>query len=171
MTKSVDWAMLLASAAELDKPLTDEQLSLWKRGLIDGNAYSWNTEYVDAAQAAIEKHDPRKLYAMMRAQIPIPAFLLPLIADLSEPTGRRPAAFTAYEDQLIREQFDRMVALRLQNPIAARKKIAAQRGVGVPRMRRCETSYATRHNPPIDPRRGGPSRAQDSADGHQGESD
>ena len=66
----------------------------------------WNAEYVDAAQAAVEKHDPGKLYAMMRAEIPIPAFLLPVIAGLSEPKGRRPAAFTALEDRVIGQHFD-----------------------------------------------------------------
>ncbi len=71
-----DWVALLARAEALDAPLSDEELALWKRGLLDGNARIWNVEYVHAVQRAVEGHDREQLDAMLAAEIPIPAFLL-----------------------------------------------------------------------------------------------
>lgn len=98
------WAELLALAEELDKPLTNEELSLWERGKLDGNARMWNVEYVHAVQRAIEGHDRELLDAMLRANIPIPDFLLRFLVP--NPQGRRPPQFTVLEDTINRQMFE-----------------------------------------------------------------
>lgn len=124
-----DWRSLLARAEALDAPMTDEELALWKRGLIDGNARMWNVEYVNAAQRAVEGRDPEQLHAMMRAEIPIPAFLLPIIASLSEPRGKRPAQFTAMDDQLNLQWVETLTRLLGKSEVEVRRELAQRRGV------------------------------------------
>lgn len=128
-TGAIDWRQLLVRAEALDAPLTDRELSLWKDGTIDGNARVWNVEYVHAAQCAVEKHDPAQLFAMMAVEIPVPAFLLPIIAKVSAPEGRRPLALTAVEDHGIRRSFERLSG----HTTAAKAKawLAKLRGVSV----------------------------------------
>lgn len=122
-----EWAALLARAEEADKPLTDEELTLWKRGLVDGNTRMWNVEYVHAVQRAIEGHDREQLEAMLRAEIPIPAFLLPFL--VAAPQGRRPAQFTALEDKINRDMFDRSVRFMNMSAVEAKRWLAGVRGI------------------------------------------
>lgn len=119
---ATDWQELLRRAEDLDRALTDEELSLWKRGIIDGNARMWNVQYVHAVQRAIEGHDRTELDAMLRAEIPIPLFLLPLI--VREPRGRRPAAFTALQDVVIRQVFDRATRFLNMSDAEAKRWLA-----------------------------------------------
>lgn len=121
-----DWAALLVRAEELDKPLTDEELSLWKRGLFDGNARMWNVEYVHAVQQAIEGHNREHLDAMLRGEIPIPPFLLPFLA--AEPQGRRPARFTALQDSNNRQMFARAISFMKMTPAEAKNWLAKKHG-------------------------------------------
>ncbi|EPZ6106361.1 hypothetical protein [Pseudomonas aeruginosa] len=130
----IEWAALLARAEKLDGPLTDEELSLWKRGLLDGNARMWNVDYVHAVQKAIEGHDREQLDAMLRAEIPIPAFLLPFLVPAHE--GRRPAQFTALEDKINREMFDRSVRFMKVSAAEAKRWIAGMRGAHVKTIER-----------------------------------
>lgn len=104
----IDWPDLLAHAQEADKPLSDEELALWKRGKIDGNARMWNVQYVHAVQRALEGNDPAEMLAMMAAEIPVPAFLLPAISLMRGPLSHAPAKFTVVNDHVIRRAFDRM---------------------------------------------------------------
>lgn len=124
-----DWPALLARAQELDAPLTAEELELWKRGIIDGNARMWNVEYVHAAQRALEGRDREQLLAMMRAEIPIPAFLLPIVASLNEPHGGRPAQFTALEDRLNLQWFEKLTRFFGRSDTEALAELAQMRGV------------------------------------------
>lgn len=121
-----EWAALLARAEELDKPLNDEELSLWKRGLLDGNTRMWNVEYVHAVQRAVEGHDREQLDAMLKAEIPIPAFLLPLLIPDSQ--GRRPAKFTALEDAINRQMFERAVGFMGMSAPEAKRWLSEVRG-------------------------------------------
>jgi hypothetical protein len=123
----VDWSDLLGRAEELDRPLSDEELSLWKRGILDGNSRMWNVQYVHAVQRAIEGHDRGELDAMLRAEIPIPAFLLPFIA--SEPQGRRPAAFTLLQDRINLRIFEHAVQFLQMSEAEAKRWLAEKRGV------------------------------------------
>lgn len=141
--QSIDWGALLERAEELDAPLTDEELSLWKRGLLDGNTRQWNVEYVHAVQRAVEGHDREELDAMLRAEIPIPSFLLPFLA--MEPVGRRPAAFTALEDKIIREMFDRrrsvsMTKADVKRWIAETRWVTSEGGKKRPSIKTIERS-------------------------------
>lgn len=124
----VDWAQMLELATELDRPLSEEELALWKRGLLDGNARMWNVDYVHATQSAIEKREPAQLMAMMNAGIPAPAFLLPAISRIAMPTGGRPIALTALEDRVIRSAFERMLALGFTES-NAKRQLAERRGL------------------------------------------
>lgn len=124
-----EWTVLLAKAEELDKPLTDEELSLWKQGLIDGNARMWNVEYVHAVQRAVEGHNRDQLDAMLKAEIPIPAFLLPLL--IPNHKGQRPARFTVLEDKINREIFDRATSFMNMSTKNAKTWVAEVRGVDV----------------------------------------
>lgn len=126
---SIDWPTLLAKAEELDKPLTPEELDLWKRRLIDGNARMWNVEYVHAAQRALEGRDREQLLAMMRAEIPIPAFLLPIVASLNEPRGGKPAQFTALDDQINLLWFEKLTRFFGRSAVEARRELAERHGV------------------------------------------
>ena len=78
--KNPDWDALMAQAREFDRPLNAEELSLWKRGVIDGNQRIYAVEYVDACHRAIEGLDPNDMVEMLRHEIPPPPFLLPVIA-------------------------------------------------------------------------------------------
>ncbi|WP_135499962.1 hypothetical protein [Pseudomonas citronellolis] len=129
-----EWTALLARAEKLDEPLTDEEFSLWKRGMLDGNARMWNVDYVHAVQRAIEGHDREQLDAMLGAEIPIPAFLLPFLIPISQ--GRRPAQFTALEDKINREMFDRSVRFMEMSAAEAKRWIAEVRGAHVKTIER-----------------------------------
>lgn len=103
-----DWSNLFKLAEAADQPLTTEELSLWQRGLIDGNARMWNVEYVHAAQAALTQRQPAQLLAMLTAEIPAPPFLLPAIAAVIEAQtkkqGGRSPKLTQGQRKHIREQ-------------------------------------------------------------------
>ncbi|EPJ9684772.1 hypothetical protein [Pseudomonas aeruginosa] len=132
--KKTEWAELLERAEKLDEPLTDEELSLWKRGLLDGNSRMWNVDYVHAVQRAIEGHDREELDAMLMAEIPIPTFLLPFLVPA--PQGRRPAQFTALEDKINREMFERSVRFLEMSPADAKRWISGVRGAHVKTIER-----------------------------------
>ena len=105
-----DWEHLVRLAMEADRPLTDEEQALWQRGLVDGNSRMWNVDYVHAAQEALEQRRPERLTAMLEAEVPVPTFLLPVIAAVirARMPGKEPR-FTLVEHNQIRELFDRMV--------------------------------------------------------------
>lgn len=144
-----DWPALLARAQELDAPLTAEELELWKRGIIDGNARMWNVQYVNAAQAAVEQRDIAQLVGMMKAEIPIPAFLLPVIASLWEPRGGRRRQLTALQDQTIRDAFEKATAHLRMSDADAKKWLAGIFGVDVVQIRRSLARTADKTPPTI----------------------
>lgn len=123
--EKVDWDHLLQQAKTADRPLSAEELSLWKRGVIDGNARMWNVEYVDACQAALEQRDSSRLLAMLDAEVPAPAFLLPIIAAVirrqSTGTGGRPPSLTELAKKNISEVYTKLLALHVdgKDPHAA----------------------------------------------------
>lgn len=126
---AIDWLALLARAEAMDADLTPEELQLWQRGLIDGNARMWNVEYVHATQCALKKHDPAQLLEMMAAEIPAPPFLLPLIAQAWSAGGGRPEALTVLEDKVIRKAFDRLTHPDSRmKPAQAKQYLAKARG-------------------------------------------
>jgi len=129
MSISIDWVDLLARAEEADKPLTVEELELWKKGKIDGNQRIWNVQYVHAAQRAVDGNDPAELHAMMAAEIPAPSFLLPIIARANLPQGGRPRALTVLDDKIIRQAFDWMTNHLNMSSKDARKDLARRRNV------------------------------------------
>lgn len=124
---TTNWADLLQRAEILDRDLTEEELLLWKRGILDGNTRLWNVEYVHAVQRAVDGHNREQLDAMLMAEIPIPQFLLPFLA--SEPQGRRPPAFTAVEDKQIRRSFDRAVNFLGMSQVEAKQWLASLKRV------------------------------------------
>lgn len=136
MMDSIDWLDLLAQAESADTPLTDEELALWKRGLLDGNARMWNVQYVHAAQRAIEGNDSGELLAMMLAAIPAPTFLLPVIAQVGIPQAGRGSALTAVDDKFLREAFDRLTEHCSMSKADARRHLAKLRGVSDKTMAR-----------------------------------
>ena len=108
-----DWKTMHALAVEADRPMTDEELSLWSRGILDGNARMWNVEYVHAVQAALEQRKPDQLFAMLNAAIPAPSFLLPVIAEVIkvQATGKpgRSPRFTQAAHESTRSIYSRLV--------------------------------------------------------------
>jgi hypothetical protein len=124
-----DWTDVLARAQALDAPLSAEELALWKRGLLEGSARMWNAEYVHAVQRAVEGHDREQLDAMLGAEIPIPAFLLPMLA--SSPQGGRPPALTALQDQSLRRWFNHAVEAMNMSERDAKAWLAKIKRVGV----------------------------------------
>lgn len=126
-----DWAALLALAAEQDKPLSDEELELWRRGLIDGNSRMWAVDYVHAVQRAITGNDTASLRAMLDASIAPPAFLLPLVAQAFDPTPNRPARLTVHDDEVIRDYFDRATTYKMMSEAEAKRWLAGSRGITI----------------------------------------
>jgi hypothetical protein len=118
-----DWPRLLELAEAADQPLTPEELDLWKRGIIDGNARAWNVQYVHAASAALTQRRPAELLAMLRAEIPAPAFLLPVVAAVIEaqvdkPGGASPK-LSPTTRKYIRDHYDHVLAW--QSPALSEK--------------------------------------------------
>lgn len=128
-SKAIDWQELLQRAKALDAPLSDEELALWRRGIIDGNARMWNVDYVHAVQRAVEGHDRAQLDAMLMAAIPVPSFLLPFLAQ--KVCGRRPLAFTAMEDQINADMYRRAVEHLGMSSAEAKRWLAGSRNCHV----------------------------------------
>lgn len=108
-----NWSRLLELAEAADQPLTPEELALWKRGIIDGNARAWNVQYVHAASAALTQRQPAQLLAMLNAEIPAPSFLLPIIAAVIEAQavkrGGRSPILDPTTRSFIRAEYDRVL--------------------------------------------------------------
>lgn len=113
---SYDWAALHALAVDADRQMSAEELELWRRGVIDGNARLWNVDYVHAAQSALEQRRPAQLLAMLGAEIPAPTFLLPIIADVirSQKVGKPgpPPKLTQAAHEAIRSIYSILVEHR-----------------------------------------------------------
>lgn len=123
----IDWHSLLRAAEEFDRVLSGDDLAmwnqLWRRGILDGNGKGWAHDYVDAVESAIRKHDGTRLRAMLRAEVPIPPFLLPY---LERALGRSPGApgLTTSEDAAIRDYFDRVNEHGLASESEAKRDLA-----------------------------------------------
>lgn len=124
-----DWASLLALATEQDIPLSDEELDLWRRGLIDGSSRMWAVDYVHAVQRAVTGNDTTQLRAMLDAGIQPPAFLLSLIARAFDPTPNRPAKLTSHDDDVIRQYFDRATTHMGMTPVEAKRWLVESRRI------------------------------------------
>jgi hypothetical protein len=108
---AIDWTQMMQKAQLADRSLSKEENDLWARGIIDGNAFMWNVQYVHALQKAIEANANDEFLAMARSEIPIPAFLLPAVAFLiQKDVSGKPAAFTIVQDVTVRAAFDKWVA-------------------------------------------------------------
>ena len=122
---TVDWRALIKEAEELDKPFTEEELSLWKRGLFDGNERIWSKDYVHAAQKAATGRSADQLIAMMAAGIPVAPFVLPAIAlaisNMTTKVAGRPEALTQYQDELIRQAYSRVLGFSGQQNLKKAK--------------------------------------------------
>lgn len=111
--KSRDWSALLAEARANDRQLNAEELELWRRGVIDGEAHAWGPDYVDALQTALDKRNPVPLLTMLDAGLPLPRALVPVIGDVlraaTHGTVRgAPSKLTAANDASIRWYHDKM---------------------------------------------------------------
>jgi hypothetical protein len=124
----IDWLDLMRQAKEADAPISDELLTLWKRGVVDEAGRGWAEQYVHAVQRAVEGNRRNVLVAMLRASIPVPTFLLPALSLAFEPTSHRPKALTVQDDEFIRSHFDHTVALG-RDTKEYRETIAAFYGV------------------------------------------
>lgn len=129
--RRLNWEALRRQAVEFDSPLTTEEFDLWKRGIIDPVDRMWAVDYLHAIETAVKKRDDVTLLAMLRADIPFPAFLAPALADAfaARATGKgqpgRATALTAVESSNIKSMFDQLFSVhKLRSPEAkARRRV------------------------------------------------
>lgn len=145
-----DWPALLDRARSVEaRPLSDEELALWRRGLFDGSA-SWHaTDYVHALQRSIEGRDHVPLRALLAACVPFPAWLGPLVADALRAAEHgsiagRASRLTALDDAVIRDIHDRLMQHGHARIGDVREFIAACKGTSVDTIRRSLERAATR---------------------------
>lgn len=121
-----DWAKLLETVTESDFPLTQQQLSLWEQGLLDGETDVTGRDYVTAMQAALEQREAGTLLKMLDAGLPVPRILLPVLADVIRSAhhgtaGGRASKLTAIDDGNIRFLFDVMTEHHRGKPANVRR--------------------------------------------------
>lgn len=122
-----DWVKLLDQVVADGRPLNRDQLSLWERGLLDGEVDAWDRDYATAMQAALEQRDAGRLLKMLDAGLPVPRTLLPVLADVLRSAAHhgnvsgRPGKLTEADEANMRFLFDVMTEHQRQRPAHVRR--------------------------------------------------
>lgn len=130
----IPWGELLEQARAADRPLTDEELQLWERGVVDGSANFYAEAYVLAMQEALEQRQPERLLGMLESALPLPPFLLPALAavlrsEILRDIHGQASVLDAADEQAIREHYGRLITYHGMSGRQAKAELAKSLGV------------------------------------------